>query len=576
MTIGTPLTIGFTRHYSFGIPFWTIAEHGARERARELGVTLAMRPCTDALEMAASIHSLIQQQVNAIIVAAIDANDPGFLAALECVTAAGITLVAVDVPLTCPIDCLVHSDDRRCAADGAAFLTERLGRQGKVIHLQGDMGAPVAQLRSAGVHQVLDRFPEIEIIETDQGRWNRTNTVPLMRALLAEHPDIRGVIAANDSMALGALDALAEAGKLECATIVGVDGDPAALIAIEAGRMAGTIQRSPYQMGRAAIDIAVNIIQGNQVPAELLLDDMKLVTAENVARAAIEALHITPGMIDDLMESSARLVAERSRLRTIIDSLPDVMYVKDREGRFEMANQALAQMLGVDSPDALIGKTDFELFPRELATQYNLDDRAILNSGVALLNKEEPVLHADGSSHWISTTKVPVRDPLGQVIGLVGRGQDVTERRRAREERQKLQEELIQAQTATLQELSTPLIPISDTVLVMPLIGRIDARRANQILESLLIGIQTQQADLAIIDITGVNLVDTQVAHVLIQAARAVKLLGAQVVLTGLRPEVAQTLVSLGVDLSDIVTRGTLQSGIAYGLKRGETDEVTR
>ena len=64
------------------------------------------------------------------------------------------------------------------------------------------------------------------------------------------------------------------------------------------------------------------------------------------------------------------------------------------------------------------------------------------------------------------------------------------------------------------------------------------------------------------------NLVDTQVAHALLQAARAVKLLGAQVVLTGLRPEVAQTLVSLGVDLSDIVTRSTLQSGIAHGLRQ--------
>jgi anti-anti-sigma factor len=369
-------------------------------------------------------------------------------------------------------------------------------------------------------------------------------------------------------MALGALDALAEAGKLEGVSIIGVDGDPAALIAIEAGRMAGTIQRSPYQMGRTAIETAVNIIEGNQVPAEVLLDDMKLVTAENVARAAIEALHITPGVIDDLMNSSAALAAERSTLRTIIDSLPDVMYVKDSEGRFVVANQALAQLLGLASPDLLIGKTDLELFPRELATGYDADDRAIIESGVPLFDKEEPVQHADGTTRWIVTTKVPLRGPQGKTIGLVGRGQDITERRRAESERQRLQEELIQAQTVALQELSTPLIPISDTVLVMPLIGRIDERRANQILESLLTGIQTQQADLAIIDITGVNLVDTQVAHVLLQAARAVKLLGAQVVLTGLRPEVAQTLVSLGVDLSDIVTRGTLQSGIAYGLRQ--------
>jgi rsbT co-antagonist protein RsbR len=268
------------------------------------------------------------------------------------------------------------------------------------------------------------------------------------------------------------------------------------------------------------------------------------------------------------MESSARLAAERSVLRTIIDSLPDVIYVKDREGRFEVANQALARMLGVDSPDALIGKADLQLFPRELASQYDADEQAIIASGVPLIDKEEPVEYADGTSRWILTTKVPLRDPQGQILGLVGRGQDITERKRAEFERERLQEELIQVQAVTLQELSTPLIPISDTVLVMPLIGRIDSRRAGQILETLLTGVQQQQADLAIIDITGVNLVDTQVAQALIQAAQAVKLLGARVVLTGLRPEVAQTLVSLGIDLSDIVTRGTLQSGIAYGLRQ--------
>jgi anti-anti-sigma factor len=568
ITTGTPLTIGFTRNFAFGIPFWTIAEHGVRKRARELDVILATRYCTSDLEMAASIHSLIQQQVDLIMIAAMDPTYPGFLAALAQASAAGIPLIAVDVSIPYPVDCLIRSDDLRGAADGAVFLAERLGHQGKVIHLQGDMDFTVDQLRSAGVHQVLDRYPEIEIIKAKQGRWNRGPTLPVMRALLAEHHDIRGVIAANDMLALGAMDALAEAGQLDRVTIIGVDGDPDALIAIEARRMAGTIQRSPYQLGRTAIDTAIGIIQGAELPKEVLIDDMRLVTFENVARAAIETLHITPGVIDDMMESSARLAAERTTLRTIIDNLPDVMYVKDSEGRFEVANQALAQLLGVASPDALIGKTDFELFPRELATQYDLDDRAIIESGVPLLNKEEPVLHADGTTHWVVTTKVPLRDVEGRTIGLVGRGQDITERRRAESERQRLQEELIQAQAAALQELSTPLIPISDTVLVMPLIGRIDARRANQILESLLTGIQAQQADLAIIDITGVNLVDTQVAHALLQAARAVKLLGAQVVLTGLRPEVAQTLVSLGVDLSDIVTRGTLQSGIAYGLRQ--------
>src|SRR5262245_13789464 len=101
----------------------------------------------------------------------------------------------------------------------------------------------------------------------------------------------------------------------------------------------------------------------------------------------------------------------------------------------------------------------------------------------------------------------------------------------------------------------------------MPLIGVVDSRRAQQVLEPLTAGIAISNAVVAILDITGVSVVDTQVANALIRAAQAVKLLGAQVMLTGIRPEVSQTLVGLGVDLSTIITRSTLQSGIALALQ---------
>jgi rsbT co-antagonist protein RsbR len=141
---------------------------------------------------------------------------------------------------------------------------------------------------------------------------------------------------------------------------------------------------------------------------------------------------------------------------------------------------------------------------------------------------------------------------------------DLTERKRAEAERVRLQEQIIGAQAAALAELSTPMIPISDEVLAMPLIGAIDTQRAQQVLEALLRGIEQSRARIAILDITGVPVVDTQVAKTLIIAAQGVRLLGAEIVLTGIRPEVAQTLVGLGVDLGSIVTRSTLQRGIAY------------
>ncbi|GEM_PF-1009555 len=135
-----------------------------------------------------------------------------------------------------------------------------------------------------------------------------------------------------------------------------------------------------------------------------------------------------------------------------------------------------------------------------------------------------------------------------------------------RERRIRMQEEIIRNQQATLREVSTPLIPITDDVVIMPLIGAIDTLRAQQIPENLLEGIAYYQADTAILDITGVQVVDTQVANALVRAARAARLLGAQVILTGIQPQIAQTLVQLGADLNGIVTHSNLKSGIAFAL----------
>jgi rsbT co-antagonist protein RsbR len=144
------------------------------------------------------------------------------------------------------------------------------------------------------------------------------------------------------------------------------------------------------------------------------------------------------------------------------------------------------------------------------------------------------------------------------------------ELQQAQAEQVRLQEEALQQQAALIAELSTPLIPIHDRVVLMPLIGQMDANRAQKILETLLAGVATHHAEYAILDITGMPVVDTQVAHALVQAARAIRLLGTEIIITGIRPEVAQSLVGLGADLSDIVARSTLQSGIAYATARIE------
>jgi rsbT co-antagonist protein RsbR len=119
-----------------------------------------------------------------------------------------------------------------------------------------------------------------------------------------------------------------------------------------------------------------------------------------------------------------------------------------------------------------------------------------------------------------------------------------------------------------IQELSTPIIPLYTGVLAVPLVGRVDSQRAQVLTEALLEAIAREQAEIVLLDITGVAVVDTNVANHLIQTARAAGLLGSQVVLVGISAEVAQTLVQLGLDLGQLVTLSNLQSGLEYALSR--------
>jgi rsbT co-antagonist protein RsbR len=118
--------------------------------------------------------------------------------------------------------------------------------------------------------------------------------------------------------------------------------------------------------------------------------------------------------------------------------------------------------------------------------------------------------------------------------------------------------------------LSSPVVPLLEGILVMPLVGVIDTERAALLLSTLLTATERHRASMVIVDVTGVPIVDTQVARVLLEAASAIRLLGAQTVLVGLRPELAQTIVGLGLDLTSLVTRADLQSAVSYALQQGQ------
>jgi PAS domain S-box-containing protein len=161
------------------------------------------------------------------------------------------------------------------------------------------------------------------------------------------------------------------------------------------------------------------------VKSEAALADMPHIAE----RALRQWRHIT-----ERRRAEAALAAERNLLRTLIDNIPDCIFAKDTQSRFTLGNLAVARVMGAASPDELLGKTDFDFYPSDLAAQYYADEQAILQSGQPLINHEELVEdQTTGAPEWYLTVKVPLRDSAGQIAGLVGISRDVTARKRAEE-----------------------------------------------------------------------------------------------------------------------------------------------
>jgi rsbT co-antagonist protein RsbR len=274
-----------------------------------------------------------------------------------------------------------------------------------------------------------------------------------------------------------------------------------------------------------------------------------------------------------IAELERRLAAaeeERDIFRHIVQNAPAVLSRITPDGDMIYANTACEQVIGMTSDQVKGTKILPILYPGELWAQVEEYFR-IAAAGGDVSDYEMTIRTHEGELRTLAWSSYHRFGPDGALVEVVSFGVDVTDRLRGEAERKQLQDEVIAMQAATLAELSTPLIPISSDIVVMPLIGAIDGSRAQRIMESLLSGIIEARARTAILDITGVETVDTQVADALLRAARAVRLVGADVILTGMRPEVAQTLVSLGTDFDGLATRATLQDGIAFALGRERT-----
>ncbi|MFC7863405.1 substrate-binding domain-containing protein [Streptomyces murinus] len=262
-------------------PFFVGVRSGAQAEAKKLGVDLTVTDAqNDASQQANQLQNFTSSSLDAIIVNPVDSD-----AASNSVKAADkakIPVIAVDRGVNkAAVDALVASDNIAGGEQAAKTIAEKLGGKGKIVILQGQAGTSAARERAQGFANGLKAYPGIKVVAQQPADFDRTKGLDVMSNLLQAHPDVQGVIAANDEMALGAIKALgSKAGT--SVPVVGFDGTPDGLNAVKAGTLYASVAQQPTQLGRIAVDNALKASQGKKVEQTVKVP-VKVVTKDNVA-----------------------------------------------------------------------------------------------------------------------------------------------------------------------------------------------------------------------------------------------------------------------------------------------------
>jgi ABC-type sugar transport system substrate-binding protein len=272
-------------------PFWVSMKDGYEHAAKELGIQVDVQASpqensvTDQLNL---LENMVAKGYNAIVAHPITAQNliPGMVKA----TGKGIITITetrTDVKAAreagakpIAINMVNFYDQGRV---GARYISEKLKKAGggKVAIIEGLPGAPQSEARRDGARDVFNSDPSIKLVSTQPGDWDRMKAYNVTTNLLQAHPDLKGIMCANDTMALAAVEAIEAAGKKGQLTVVGIDLIPEAKEAIAQGRMAGSVAFSPYIIGEMCARAAVVACAGRKVPEGLYVSSI-LATKENI------------------------------------------------------------------------------------------------------------------------------------------------------------------------------------------------------------------------------------------------------------------------------------------------------
>jgi len=252
---------------------------------------------------------------------------------------------------------------------------------------------------------------------------------------------------------------------------------------------------------------------------------------------------------------------ESELLRLLVSSLKDYAIIMlDPEGKVVTWSPAAERLKGYTANE-IIGQSFSRFYPPEDIAKGKIERELQIAEKEGRFEDEGWRVRKDGTKFWANVILTALRDSEGRLRGFGKVTRDLSERKRAEEQMQKQAQEILEMATV-------PVVQVWEGMLLVPLIGSLDSQRTEQLMERLLQRITDTGSQIACVDITGVPTIDTQTAQHLIETISAVRLLGAEVILTGVRPVIAQTLVHLGVNLSNVLTCSSLKAGLRLAFQK--------
>lgn len=246
-------------------PFFVSLSEGAKAEAEKQGVKLVVVDAgDDAAKQTNDIEDLISRNVSVLIVNPVDSD--AVAPAVQNAVSKGIKVISVDrVVNGVEVDCQIASDNVAGAKMATEYLVELIGEGAKAAELEGVPGASATIDRGAGFHEAADAA--LEVVASQTANFNRAEGMNVMENILQSSPEVKGVFAHNDEMALGAVEAVAASGK--DIKIIGFDATEDAVTAVKAGKMAATVAQKPELMGETAVQTAMKLINGETVEKSL-------------------------------------------------------------------------------------------------------------------------------------------------------------------------------------------------------------------------------------------------------------------------------------------------------------------